>query len=142
MDIELVVETKVNVTEQPERIEAILHRFIEGEVKKDLRFDGEYFYIRSSSDSSIEYLMEWIRDLYLLDTVRRRLLRNQEGSLTSLYFNKQAAAMGRMSLVDFEDNPPLGPILLQIICSSSEELERAIDKITPKTVNGKEVINS
>ena len=53
------------------------------------------------------------------------LMKSSIGNITAIYFNKQAAAMGKLSLVDLNDNPPLGSISYQIV---SDNLEFVINK--------------
>ena len=134
--IEIVCEAKLNPTENRETIEEILNSFLDGEVNLDERFDGNYLLIRNSDWEALEMLSDRIRQSRLLDTIRRRLLRSSIGNITALYFNRQAAAMGRLSLIDVDDNPPLGYITYQIV---SDGLEYLINKFTPRTHEGKEI---
>lgn len=134
--IELVCEGKLNPTEKSERIENILGSFLDGEIISDDRFDGKYLLIRNSGWEALNRLSDWIRKTRLLDTVRRRLLKSSVGNITAIYFNKQAAAMGRLSLVDVDDNPPLGAISYQII---SDNIEFVVNKFTPRTHEGREI---
>jgi predicted RNA binding protein with dsRBD fold (UPF0201 family) len=134
--LEVVVEAKLNPTERKETISKILNYFVKGEVFVDERFDGKYLVIRSSGNESLQIFGDWIRQARQLDTIRKRLFKSITGNITALYFNRQAAAMGRIALVDIEDSPPLGSIALQII---SDSLEHVIDEIAPKTHNGREL---
>ncbi|MDH5402713.1 MAG: hypothetical protein OEZ01_16555 [Candidatus Heimdallarchaeota archaeon] len=135
-NIQVVCEARVNNTEKVETIKTIMNQFIEGNEFVDDRFEGKYYVIRASGGDSLQIFGEWVRQSYLLDTIRRRLLKSIRNTMTSLYFNRQAAAMGRISLVDIDDNPPNGAIMLTIIADNLEEL---IDIITPKTYRGREL---
>ena len=134
--IEIVCEARLNPTESREVIEEILSSFLPGEIILDERFGGNYLLIRNSGWDALELLSDWVRQSKLLDTIRRRLLRSSIGNITALYFNRQAAVMGRLSLVDVDDNPPLGSISYQII---SDGLEFLINKFTPRTHEGREI---
>ncbi|MCE7737686.1 MAG: hypothetical protein GPJ54_22535 [Candidatus Heimdallarchaeota archaeon] len=134
--IEIVCELKLNPTELRPPLVAILNSFLEGDVNDDIRFDGTYLVVRGSGWDALTILSKWIRESKLLDTVRRRLLKSSLGNLTAIYFNKQAAAMKKLSLVDVYDNPPLGSISFQII---SDGMEYVINKFTPKTHDGHEI---
>lgn len=128
---------KFNSTEDRSILENIIHRFIEGTISEDPRFDGKYLVSHTQGQQSLDTIRTWIRDSGIIDTVRQRLKRYQQGSLTSLYFNRQAAAMGKIALLDLDDNPALGPVLLQIIADSEEELNDLIDDLAPKTYDGR-----
>lgn len=134
--IEIVCEARLNPTENRETIEEILNSFLSGEIILDERFDSKYLLIRNSNWEALEMLSDWIRHSRLLDTIRRRLLKSSIGNITALYFNRQAAAMGKLSIIDVDDNPPLGSITYQIV---SDGLEYLINKFTPKTHEGKEI---
>jgi len=134
--IEIVCETKLNPTESRSRLVEILNSFLEGEVTDDKRFDNTYLVVRNSGWDALSTLSDWIRRSRLLDTVRRRFLKSSIGNLSAVYFNKQAAAMGKLSLVDIDDDPPLGSISYQII---SDNLEYVVNKFTPKTYEGREL---
>ncbi|MHA2249815.1 MAG: hypothetical protein ACXAD7_05605 [Candidatus Kariarchaeaceae archaeon] len=136
--IEVVCEAKINNTEKEETIVNILKQFIEGDPFIDERFDGNYMVIRNSKDDSLQVFADWVRELKQLDTVRKRLFNSMVGNLTALYFNRQAAAMHRLALVDVNDRPPLGPITLNIV---SDSLDSIINMLTPKTHKGKELTN-
>lgn len=134
--IEIICEVRLNATENRESVEKIMSNFLEGKIQEDRRYDGQYLIIRNSSLAGLQKLGDWIRQFKLLDTVRRRLRRSITGNITAIYFNRQAAAMGKLSLVDVEDNPPLGYIAYQIV---SDGLEFIIDQFTPKTFDGLEM---
>ncbi len=134
--IEIVCEAKLNPTENRTMIEEILSSFLQGEIILDERFDGKYLLIRNSGWEALERLSDWIRQSRLLDTIRRRLLKSSIGNITALYFNRQAAAMGKLSLIDVNDNPPLGYISFQIV---SDGIVYLINQFTPRTYDGKEI---
>lgn len=134
--IEIVCEAKLNPTENRSVIEEILNSFLQGEIILDERFDGNYLLVRNSGWEALEQLSDWIRQSRLLDTIRRRLLKSSLGNITALYFNRQAAAMGKLSLIDVNDNPPLGYISFQIV---SDGIEFLINQFTPRTYDGKEI---
>ena len=132
--IELIVEARWNSTEKKETIINLLKKFLEGDVIEDNRFDGNYLLIRNSSRDGLQLLGEWVREQQQVDTLRERLFRSIVNNITALYFNRQAAAMGRISLVDINDNPPNGPVIFQIV---SDGLNKIINELTPRTYKGK-----
>ncbi len=132
--IDIVVEARWNPTESREIIEDILTRFIPGKPVLDERFDSKYLVIHSDDIDDLQIFHDWVIESRFLDTVRLRLIKSIVGNITAVYFNRQAAAMHRLALVDVDDNPPLGPITLQII---SDDLMDIINQITPRTHEGK-----
>ncbi|MHA2169609.1 MAG: hypothetical protein ACXAB7_06915 [Candidatus Kariarchaeaceae archaeon] len=134
--VEVVCEARVNATEKNETIEELLRLFIEGDVMIDKRFDGTFLVIRNSNEDALQIFGELVRQNRLLDTIRKRLIKSITGNVTALYFNRQAAAMGRLSLIDINDNPPLGPIALQIV---SDGLQSIINQVAPSTYEGSEI---
>ncbi|MHA2501603.1 MAG: hypothetical protein ACXAE3_01840 [Candidatus Kariarchaeaceae archaeon] len=134
--IELVVEARLNSTELKKTIETLLKRFLSGDVQEDQRSDGTYLLIRQSGMAGLQLLGDWIRDQQVIDTVRKRLFGSIVNNITALYFNRQAAAMGRLALLDVEDKPPNGPIIFQIV---SDGLHSVIRTVAPRTYKGRVV---
>ncbi|MCH8908829.1 MAG: hypothetical protein IH840_17220 [Candidatus Heimdallarchaeota archaeon] len=134
--LEVVCELKWNPTEKKETLEGILDNFLDATTIEDQRFEGIYLVRRGSDLDSLQLIADWIRDMKQLDTIRKRLLKSINGNITALYFNRQAAAMNRISLVDVDDNPPLGAVAFQIV---SDDLESIIDQLAPRTFKGKEL---
>ena len=133
---EVVCELKWNPTENRETLEKIILSFVMGDIVEDIRSDGTYLVVRNNTSESLQLIGDWIRSAKLLDTIRKRLFKSIVGNLTAIYFNRQAAAMQRLSLVDVEDDPPLGAIVVQIV---SDGLAQVIDTLTPKTYRGREL---
>ncbi len=140
MTLNIVCELRANPTEDEEVLRTVLKKFVPGEIKEDLRSTGKYFYLMTEGIDALTFFSDWVRNQSLLDTVRNRFLRNVENeTLTTVYFNRNAAVLDRLILLDFEDDPPLGPVMLQIIASDPTELMKAIDRITPSTIEGEEM---
>jgi len=132
--LEVICEMRWNNTEKRETLEEILSRFLEGDVILDERIDGKYLLIRNSSRQALQLFGDWVREMRILDTVRSRLIKSTIGEITALYFNRQAAARGKLALLDLDDGTPLGPINLQIV---SDALDIIIDEVAPKTYQGR-----
>ncbi|MCY3412954.1 MAG: hypothetical protein INQ03_15050 [Candidatus Heimdallarchaeota archaeon] len=132
--LHLVVEVKLNNTERRESLEEILHKFLPGEIVVDERIDGRFLLIRAEGTENMQILHDWIASQRIIDTVRSRLIKSIVGNVTAVYFNRQAAYMNHLSLLDLEDGTPLGPINYQLI---SDNLFEIIDMITPQTIDGR-----
>jgi predicted RNA binding protein with dsRBD fold (UPF0201 family) len=87
------------------------------------------------------YLRQAIHDKRILDAVRVRLLKNLDEFTTFLYFDKQAAFVGKPRLIDnIHEEPPLGSIEINFEFKSQIEFEEFLDWFSPRTKDGK-VIN-
>ncbi len=134
--VEVVCEARVNSTEKEETIVNILNKFVEGNPFVDNRFDGKYLVVRSSGDRPLQLFGDWVRQAKQLVIVRKKMLRSIVGNVTALYFNRQAAAKGKIAIVDINDNPPLGSIALQVI---SDNLQAIVDLVAPRTFKAREL---
>ncbi len=132
--VNVVCEAKLNPTEKRENVENILLKFINGEIITDERIDGTFLLINAEGTSALQILHEWIATQRIIDTVRSRLFRSIANNVTAVYFNRQAAFMNHLSVVDHDDGIPLGPIAFNII---SDNLEEIIDIVAPKTYDGR-----
>ena len=76
-----------------------------------------------------------IRKQKILDATRAVLIMNSRGNTTRMTLNKQVATVGKVSFAD--KRPVLGGIEVTI---EDENLMALIDKVSPITVDGEEVI--
>lgn len=137
--LEVFCEARLNRTENREILERILKKFLVGEVFDDIRFDGHYLVIRNTSENALQLFGDWVREARLLDTIRSKFYSSISNNITAIYFNRQAAFMNHLALVDLDDNPPLGAIALQIV---SDNLEEILNNVTPRTYKGKIITES
>ena len=75
-----------------------------------------------------------IRNQMILDSIRHFLLAGMSPGSTFISLNKQAAFMNRVSLS--EGKVALGNLEVTI---ESEDVEKLIDEVAPRTVDGVEV---
>jgi predicted RNA binding protein with dsRBD fold (UPF0201 family) len=95
----------------------------------------------SESRDQFGYLRQSIHDKRILDAVRVRLLKNLDEFTTYLYFDKQAAVIGKPRLIDnINEEPPLESIEIKFEFKSEVEFEEFLDWFSPRTKDGK-VIN-
>jgi len=69
----------------------------------------------------------------VLDTLRKYMLNNLGGNTLTLKFHKQTAYAGHISLLTYDDESPLGPIIVTI---SSDKIREIIDWLAPRTRKG------
>lgn len=115
-------------TEDPEKVRtAILNIFPESEI---IVGQDEV----TAKTATLERFKTLIRNQKILDSVRKSLLSGASASFTNLSLNKQAAFVKRVSLS--EGKAALGNMEVTI---ESEDIERLIDEVAPRTVDGVEV---
>ena len=88
----------------------------------------------TASTEDLSHFMEQVRRQRILDAMRATLLRGAEADRTTFCLNKQAAFVGKISMV--EGNVPLGAVVVTI---QDEELGSLIDRVAPTTVDGEEL---
>ena len=132
--LHVVCEAKLHPSEDRSKVEEILYKFLSGTIETDERFDGTYLLIKTEGTEALQLLHEWVAMQRIIDTVRSRFYNSITGNVTAAYFNRQAAYMNHLSLIDLEDGTPLGPISFQLV---SDNLLQIIDIVTPRTYDGK-----
>ena len=115
-------------TEDPEKVRtAILNLFPESEITTD---PNEVV----AKTASLERFMTLIRNQKILDSIRSKLVHAMQPGSTIISLNKQAAFVKRVSLS--EGKAALGNMEVTI---EAEDIERLIDSVAPRTVDGVEV---
>jgi predicted RNA binding protein with dsRBD fold (UPF0201 family) len=124
----VTIRTPLKPTEDQGKVRtAILNLFPESEITID---QGEVV----AKAVSMERFKTMIRNQKILDSVRHTLLAGMSSDLAVISLNKQTAFVNRVSLS--EGKAALGNLEVTI---ESEEIERLIDEIAPRTVDGVEV---
>ncbi len=136
----VVCEVMVRPTEKALELIGILKHLINADFKVDNRGSEVYIYGRTSGNHPLKGFTEKLRDQRITDVARSQIRQNVENeTLSSVYLSRQALAMEKISFVGFNDNIPLGPILLQIILDEDESWDDVLDVVAPKTFKGREV---
>jgi len=114
-------------SEDPEKVrEAILNIFPDASLERV----GDEF----KGEASANKFHELIRKQKILDSTRSAMFKGVRGKKIVLHLNKQVASVGKISFT--EPKTILGTITVTIECEDPEEF---IDKMAPRTVDGKEV---
>ncbi len=90
---------------------------------------------------TINLVRQTIHETRIIDAARKRLQSNWNGTSTKIYFDKQAAFVKKLRIID--DNlelPPLGTIEIVLSFDSELEFEEFVNWFTPPTKDGK-IIN-
>ncbi|MGC8573236.1 MAG: RNA-binding domain-containing protein [Caldisphaera sp.] len=131
----IIVEAELRPTEDEEKvIKAINNVF----TYKDMEIidQGEYKVIRCFSDSydSLRKLHDLLRKQAILDAARSYFLKRVRGNVLQILLHKQALYQGKISLISWDEESPLGPIKITI---ESDNINAVIDWLSPQTVRGK-----
>ena len=116
-------------SEDPEKVRtAILKVFPNAELEEtDEGFRGKA--------DDLDRFSKQIRKQKILDTTRSVLIHGKRGDRTRFFLNKQVAYVGKISFC--EEKTILGTIKVVI---TDDDMDGLIDKVSPVTVDGEEVI--
>ena len=124
----VTIRTPLRPTEDPEKVRtAILNIFPESEITVE---SDEMI----AKTASLERFMTLIRNHQILDSIRSKLVHSMQPGFTTISLNKQAAFVKHVSLS--EGKAALGNMEVTI---EAEDIERLIDEVAPRTVDGVEV---
>jgi predicted RNA binding protein with dsRBD fold (UPF0201 family) len=130
-------EAEVRPTEEAEKVlKAVLNllAFSENEIKFEDLGNGFLMLIGESRRiAALIPLHSLARRDRVLDTLRKYMLSNLSGNTMTLKFHKQTAYAGHISLLTYDDESPLGPIIVTI---SSDKIRDIIDWLAPRTSRG------
>ncbi|BEP17795.1 RNA-binding domain-containing protein [Pyrofollis japonicus] len=132
------VEAEVRPTEDVERVKkAILNVFMPDIIHvEDLGGGYQLVVAESYSLRGLVKLHEKLRMERILDAARSYMLRGIDRGLLVFKLNKQAAFVGRVSLVDLDAEAPLGPIVFTIEHSDPRAV---VDWLAPPTKMGRPI---
>ncbi|MBD3405574.1 MAG: hypothetical protein GF411_05495 [Candidatus Lokiarchaeota archaeon] len=101
-----------------------------------------YLIYTSNDQETLELLRDLIHNLRIIDTVRKRLEQNWNGTSTFFKFDKQAITVGRFRILDDSaEDPPLGSILVELFFEEMNRFEIFLKWFTPPTKGGRIVQN-
>lgn len=137
MQWRVAVEVPLKRTEEERAILGLIERIVDpDEVAVEESGMEKLVIARARCLSRLNKLYELLRHERILDATRRRLLGGVRGTLITFMLHKQALAAGRVSLVDSEQESPLGPVIVRI---SHPEPLKVIDWLAPPTSQGRPV---
>jgi uncharacterized protein len=123
------VSCPVYPSEDPEKVKAAVLRLFPG---TELSEEGGML----KGAVSLEHFSKVIRRQQILDTARSVFFKGIRDNSTTIRLNKQVATMGKVSFTEMRT--VLGAIELTV---EDGDLEAAINKIAPATVDGREVFS-
>ena len=130
-------EAEIRPTEEVEKVMRAVSNLLDfrrDEVKLEDLGSGFMMLIGESRRISVLLpLHSLARRDRVLDTLRKYMLSNMSGNTMTLKFHKQTAYAGHISLLTYDDESPLGPIVVTI---SSDKLREIVDWLAPRTRKG------
>ncbi|MEM0340343.1 MAG: RNA-binding domain-containing protein [Acidilobaceae archaeon] len=135
MPTRIVVEAEIRYTENRDKVIKAIKNLVDISSFTTIPSPrGEKAIGESSSLEALLPLHQAIRVEKILDTVRSVLKKNKREDSTHLLFHKQAAFVGKVSIVDSDRESPLGAIKLLIV---RDNIDEVIDWLAPPTSRGK-----
>ncbi|PVX24960.1 MAG: hypothetical protein CW716_09010 [Candidatus Bathyarchaeum sp.] len=131
-DIHVHVEVEVNPTEDLEKVkEAVENIFGTVTFKVKSRTWGQLLIAKTKGTEGLTKLKNILARERIRTAARKVLRSGMDDNSVSFYLNKQVAYAGHISFSQKTAESPLGPISVQIRCSSPQEL---IEWLTPKPI--------
>lgn len=132
------VEAEVRPTEDVERVKRAVLNVFRPDVVRVEELGGGYRVLVAESYSlrGLVRLWEKLRQERILDAARGYMLRGVEDGVLVFKLNKQAAYVGRVSLVDLDAEAPMGPIVFTV---EHPDPRAVVDWLAPPTRMGRPV---
>ena len=133
MSASVSVESLVNPTEDPSKVERALHNIFPSArvARTSLGDDVTRFEVRGDGFEFLSTLRSLIRQGRIRSAARSILLKGNSGNRIQFYLNKQAAFAGRVSFCAPVGESPLGPISIRV---ETDDVDRVIDFLAANPV--------
>ncbi|MCS7368163.1 MAG: hypothetical protein NDF57_00355 [archaeon GBS-70-058] len=127
--VKAIVEVKP--TEDVEKVKkALLNLMIPEKIEIENKGETQFIVAEGSGIESLLKLHEALKRRRILTAARNVMKQSVIGTNMIIYLNKQAAYMGYASFCQREGESPLGPITIEVICDSDNEINELIDILT------------
>ncbi len=94
--------------------------------------------LTDSKQESLNLVRQMVHELRIINAARKRLLSNWNGTSTQIHFDKQAAFVGKLRIIDDSiDLPPLGTIEIGLIFQNETQFEEFLQWFSPPTKKGR-----
>jgi len=137
--MEIFVICPVNLTEDANKVRIALENLLgRSDFESTENGDVEEISTTYTNRDAIVFVRQTIHDTRIIDAARKRLQSNWNGTSTSIHFDKQAALMRKLRIIDDnQELPPLGSIEMVLSFDSEQEFEEFVNWFTPPTKDGK-----
>jgi len=142
--MEITIRCPVHPTEDVGRVKRAIETHL-GKIQLKIVEQSQIIELTSSfvNRDTLSLVRQSIHEKRILAAVRTKMLKNYNDLefTTSIYFDKQAAFVGKLRLIDNDvENPPLGSIEIHFVFETTHLFEEFLDWFSPRTKDGK-VIN-
>jgi len=94
--------------------------------------------LTDTNQETLNLVRQTVHELRIIDAARKRLISNWNGTSTQIHFDKQAAFIGKLRIIDDSIAlPPLGTIEIVLIFKNEAQFEEFIQWFTPPTKDGR-----
>jgi uncharacterized protein len=124
--IELSIEALINPSESRDKVIAAITNVID-KCSPEISYNSRVV-ARSNRADSLNIVYQQIRSRSAAGVLRRMLTYNRITNTTWFLLNKQAAAVGIVAVIEEENESPLGPLRITIVC---DEMDLLIDWLAP-----------
>ena len=124
--IELSIEALINPSESRDKVIAAITNVID-KCSPEISYNSRVV-ARSNRADSLNIIYQQIRSRSAAGVLRRMLTYNRITNTTWFLLNKQAAAVGIVAVIEEENESPLGPLRITIVC---DEMDLLIDWLAP-----------
>ena len=141
--MEVLIICPVNPTEDINKVGEALENLLGRSDFTTINNDDNVLYLSATytNRDAVNLVRQTIHETRIIDAARKRLRLNWNGTSTKIYFDKQAAFVRKLRIID--DNlelPPLGSIEMLLTFDSEQEFDEFVNWFTPPTKDGK-IIN-
>lgn len=137
--MDVLVRCPVNPTEDSQKVEQALKHIIGPQkVTYEEHNETSELVFNDSNRNSLGFVRQSIHKERIIDAARKRLLSNWNGTSTQIHFDKQAAFIGKLRVIDDSTPlPPLGTIEVVIVFDTEDQFEEFLSWFTPPTKDGR-----
>ncbi|MFX1482023.1 MAG: RNA-binding domain-containing protein [Promethearchaeota archaeon] len=136
--MDILVRCPIHPTEDTTKVEKALVNILGPQ--NTVRENSELMFTHTQKES-LSLVRQAIHELRIIDAARKRLLSNWNGTSTQIHFDKQAAFIRKLRIIDdSEALPPLGTIEIDLIFNNETEFSQFLHWFTPPTKDGRILI--
>jgi predicted RNA binding protein with dsRBD fold (UPF0201 family) len=137
--MEILIVSPVNPTEDIAKVKKALENLLGKSDFTTIDNDDTVEISTSYTNrDTINLVRQIIHETKIIDAARKRLQSNWNGTSTKIHFDKQAAFVKKLRIIDDGlELPPLGTIEIVLSFESELEFEMFVNWFTPPTKDGK-----
>ena len=139
--MDIFVRCPVNPTEDVLKVRRALENIIGLQTFTSEKYDKiTELVLTDLKQESLNLVRQIIHELRIIDAARKRLLSNWNDTSTQIHFDKQAAFVGKLKIIDDSTElPPLGTIEIGLIFENESQFEEFLHWFTPRTKKGRAI---